>query len=211
MEPIEIISRHMPKNTTQQDKYNEYMMLREEIMVIIKSYYDNIRNMVAIYPLVAGFAWNIDNAFVQFVPMVFVLVTYLVNQANWLANCKLSAYMTVALNECKISWEQHNALYNNRKFGRIGKKFDIFGISPHYYITLLMCYIMSLYKNYLLNYNVIHRSEDVFYGNVIISTVIAAVIFTAFVYFRHDFESIRYQNIERWERVLSEANDYKRT
>lgn len=185
------------------------MMLREEIMVIIKSYNDNIRNMMAIYPLIAGFAWSIDNAFLQFIPMVFVLAIYLANQSNWLANCKISAYMIVALNESKISWEQYNAIYNTKSFQRIGKKLDIFNISPHYYITLMMCYIMSLYKNYLLCYNTSDNSKNGLVWNLIISTVIAVAIFLVFVYYRHDFERIRYQYIEKWERILNIVKDVK--
>lgn len=206
MEHIEIISRYIPENITYNDKYNEYMMLREEIMVIIKSYYDNIRNMIAIYPLIAGFAWNINNVFIQFLPMVFVLAIYIANQANWLATCKISAYMIVVLKESKISWEQYNAIYNNRIFGRIGKRLDIFRITPHYYVTLVICYIMSLYKNYLLYFNNVDNHNNGLYGNFLISTVIAVLIFFTFVYCCHDFEKIRYQNIERWEKVINETN-----
>ena len=179
----------------------EFFTLREEIMAINKSYNDNLRNMVAIYPLISTFSWEISSPYFQFIPMLFVILIYFVNQSYWKASCKIATYINIVLKDVDIQWERLHPLFDSR-INKMANQYKgtFCSISPHYYIPLLASLVLAVYKAYVLNFG----TEEFLY-NIFFIWIIVAVFFLIFIYARSNVSKLRMEYADIWQDVVREA------
>lgn len=178
----------------------EYFMLREEIMIIIKSYYENLRNMVAVYPVIMGFAWTVGSPYFMFAPMILILAIYYLHQSYWVANCKMASYMMVVLKDVEINWEFYNHKFNIKEKVSPKVNYSFLGVSPHYFLPLIGCYMFALLNLFInkLNY------DERFNMHFISITAIMIGIFLLLKYSRKDFEKLKKEYMKMWEDILKE-------
>lgn len=186
------------------DKYyvqeKEYFMLREEIMTILKSYYENLKNMFYVYSVILGFAWTVDSPYFMFTPMILVVTVYFLHQSYWVYICKISSYMMTVLDNVKINWETYNHEFNIKEKVSPKVNYSFLGVSPHYFLPLIGCYMFAL-LNLFVNKFRYNENFDIHFISI---TAIMLGIFLLLKYSRRNFEELKEEYMKMWEEILKE-------
>ncbi len=159
-----------------------------------------MKNMFYVYSVILGFAWTVDSPYFMFSPMILVVSVYFLHQSYWVAMCKISSYMMTVLGNVKIDWETYNHEFNMKEKVSPKVNYSFLGVSPHYFLPLIGCYMFALLNLFVnkLNY------DERFNMHFISITAIMIGIFLLLKYSRKDFEKLKKEYMKMWEDILKE-------